>query len=67
MPDVEPLGDVDGRIVDADGLPRAFRRGTVLFAHIQHLFHNGLRIAALFQEEIEVAAHALHPFNVLIG
>ena len=65
--DVEALGDIDRGVVDADDAALTLVGGAVLVALLQHALDDGLRVARLVQEEIEVAAHALDAVDHLVG
>ena len=54
--DMEPLGDIDGRIVQADGLSAALLPGAVVFSGAQHGFQRFPGEIIPVKEKIQIAA-----------
>ena len=60
VPDVEALGDVDGAVVQADRLARAHVRRAPAAGLRQHRLQRLAREVFPVEEEVQIAAHALH-------
>lgn len=60
MPDVEALGDVDGGIVDHDGLARALVGASVARPGPERRAHDLAGVGGAVDKEIQIALHAFH-------
>jgi len=63
MPDVEGLGDVDGRKVDAHRFSAPEVGSAVIFAGRQHRFQHVLRALCLIVKEIKIGALHFGPLH----
>ena len=63
MTDMEALGNVDGGVVQADGLAGTHVGGAVLLAHLEHLVQGFLGEVDTVEEEVHVAVDGLHAGN----
>ena len=60
VPDVEALGNVNGGIVQADGLSLALTGGAILLPGGKHAFEGVPGKVHPVEEEVQVAVHRLH-------
>ena len=63
---MEPLGDIDGGVVQADGLSLSDIGGAVLFALFPQRGHGFGREVRAVQEEVHISVYGLHGGNVLV-